>query len=146
MIKCVYVALVVGLTTIGLSYATALLGPSVNQLALSIFGVVLGPLLATFMLGMFFPFVNTWVMTSFRHSCQSQKRNLFRNITWFTYLFDHSSLIHVQLVKTLISLFKLLVWLLIDWLIDWQYSRLQLHIIIPTESSDSVWVTLVTTW
>lgn len=80
-----YVALVVGLTTIGLSYATALLGPSVCQLVLSIFGVVLGPLLATFMLGMFFPFVNTWVMTSFKHSSQSQKRNLFRVIFVFVY-------------------------------------------------------------
>lgn len=53
------VALVYGLVTIGLAFLSQYFGNLILQIALSIFGMVGGPLLALFVLAMFFPCVNS---------------------------------------------------------------------------------------
>ena len=50
-----------GVLTIGIAFLTPLLGDSVVQLALSIVGTLGAPIFAIFALGIFCPFVNSWV-------------------------------------------------------------------------------------
>ena len=50
-----------GLLTIALAYLAKVLGQSLLQMALSLLGIVGGPMMATFILGMFVPFGNRWV-------------------------------------------------------------------------------------
>ena len=50
-----------GLVTIGLAYLAGVMGKTVLQIALSIFGMVGGPLLGLLLVGLFFPCVNSWV-------------------------------------------------------------------------------------
>jgi hypothetical protein len=57
-------ALLFGGLTIGLGFAAQHFGDLILQIALSIFGFVGGPLFALLILGVFFPFVNSWVTTS----------------------------------------------------------------------------------
>ncbi|XP_041364434.1 sodium-coupled monocarboxylate transporter 1-like [Gigantopelta aegis] len=52
-------ALIYGLICLGLTYVASLLG-NVLQAALSLFGMIAGPLLGLFSLGMFFPWANKW--------------------------------------------------------------------------------------
>ncbi len=54
-------AMMFGGVTIGMSYVAPLLGSLLTQIALSIFGTAGGPLLGLFCLGIFFPFVNSYV-------------------------------------------------------------------------------------
>ncbi|XP_076449745.1 sodium-coupled monocarboxylate transporter 1-like [Babylonia areolata] len=49
-----------GLVTIGLAYMAGVMGKTVLQIALSIFGMVGGPLMGLLLVGMFFPCVNCW--------------------------------------------------------------------------------------
>ncbi|KAK7114918.1 sodium-coupled monocarboxylate transporter 1-like [Littorina saxatilis] len=53
-------AIFYGLVTIGLAYLAGVMGKQVLQIALSIFGMVGGPLLGLILVGMFFPCVNSW--------------------------------------------------------------------------------------
>ena len=50
-----------GAVTIGLAFAAELFGPLILQVALSIYGMVGGPLLGLFICAMFIPIVNSWV-------------------------------------------------------------------------------------
>ena len=50
-----------GAVTIGLAFAAELFGPLILQVALSIYGMVGGPLLGLFICAMFIPMVNSWV-------------------------------------------------------------------------------------
>jgi signal transduction histidine kinase len=59
-----FAALGFGAFTIGMSFVAQFLGDFVLQMAFSIFGFVGGPLNGLLSLGLFFPFVNSWV--SFR--------------------------------------------------------------------------------
>ena len=61
--SCVFVctAVVFGLVTIGLAYLAGMLGKTVLQIAISVFGMVGGPLLSLFLEGLFLPCVNAWV-------------------------------------------------------------------------------------
>ncbi|ESO87029.1 hypothetical protein LOTGIDRAFT_107431 [Lottia gigantea] len=52
-------AVIFGIICLGLTYVASLLG-SVLQAALSLFGMIGGPLLGTFTLGMLFPWANKW--------------------------------------------------------------------------------------
>lgn len=54
-------ALIYGLITTAMGFVAQYLGELVLQIALSIFGFVGGPLTAVLALGLFFPFVNSWV-------------------------------------------------------------------------------------
>lgn len=54
-------ALLFGCLTIGLAFAAQFFGKLILQMALSIFGFVGGPLMGLLSLGIFFPFVNSWV-------------------------------------------------------------------------------------
>ena len=59
---CFYVsAFVSGAVTIGLAFIAELFGPLILQVALSIYGMVGGPLLGLFICAMFLPMVNEWV-------------------------------------------------------------------------------------
>ncbi|XP_071116553.1 sodium-coupled monocarboxylate transporter 1-like [Haliotis cracherodii] len=49
-----------GLLTVGLAYVAGIVGRTVLQIGLSVFGMLGGPLLGLFCNGMFFPFVNSW--------------------------------------------------------------------------------------
>lgn len=49
-----------GLLCVGMAYVASVLG-GVLEAALSILGLVGGPLLCLFTLGLMFPFVNSWV-------------------------------------------------------------------------------------
>ncbi|KAL8583175.1 hypothetical protein ACOMHN_046559 [Nucella lapillus] len=53
-------ALVFGLVTIGLAYLAGELGQTILQVALSIYGMVGGPLLGLMLLGMLCPCINSW--------------------------------------------------------------------------------------
>ncbi|XP_071107715.1 sodium-coupled monocarboxylate transporter 1-like [Haliotis cracherodii] len=53
------IALVLGVVCLGLTYVASVLG-SVLQAALSLFGMIGGPLLGLFTLGMMFPWANKW--------------------------------------------------------------------------------------
>ncbi|XP_070198071.1 sodium-coupled monocarboxylate transporter 1-like isoform X2 [Littorina saxatilis] len=53
-------AIVYGLATIGLAYLAGVMGKTVLTIALSVFGMVGGPLLGLLLLGLFFPCVNSW--------------------------------------------------------------------------------------
>ncbi|PVD21445.1 hypothetical protein C0Q70_19618 [Pomacea canaliculata] len=53
-------ALLYGLVTIGLAYLAGVVGSTILQVAMSIFGMVGGPLLALLMVGLFCPCVNSW--------------------------------------------------------------------------------------
>ncbi len=50
-----------GAVTIGLAYLAPLMGPTLLYIALSIFGMVGGPLLGLFTQAIFFPMCNEWV-------------------------------------------------------------------------------------
>ncbi|XP_067652629.1 sodium-coupled monocarboxylate transporter 1-like [Haliotis asinina] len=49
-----------GMLTVGLAYVAGVVGKTVLQIGLSVFGMLGGPLLGLFCNGMFFPFVNSW--------------------------------------------------------------------------------------
>ncbi|KAA3680306.1 uncharacterized protein DEA37_0004609 [Paragonimus westermani] len=51
-------AIIVGLCTVGMSFAFMMMGPRVLQFAFSLFGAMGGPILAVFTLGMVVPCVN----------------------------------------------------------------------------------------
>ncbi|XP_059167278.1 sodium-coupled monocarboxylate transporter 1-like [Physella acuta] len=53
------IALIFGLVCLGLTYVASQLG-NILQAALSLFGMIGGPLLGVFSLGMFFPWANKW--------------------------------------------------------------------------------------
>ncbi|XP_041375535.1 sodium-coupled monocarboxylate transporter 1-like [Gigantopelta aegis] len=53
-------ALLYGGLTIGLAFLAEVAGKQVTQIAISIFGMMGGPLLALILVGMFLPFVNSW--------------------------------------------------------------------------------------
>ncbi len=54
-----------GGVTIGLAYLAPLMGPALLYIALSIFGMVGGPLLGLFTQAIFLPMVNEWVSKHF---------------------------------------------------------------------------------
>ena len=58
-------AFISGGVTIGLAFLAELFGPLILQVALSIYGMVGGPLLGVFICALFLPMVNSWV--SIRH-------------------------------------------------------------------------------
>lgn len=55
------IALIYGFLTIGLAFLSEKMGPLILQIALSIFGMVGGPLLSVFVMAMFIPCINSWV-------------------------------------------------------------------------------------
>jgi sodium-coupled monocarboxylate transporter 8/12 len=57
-------ALVFGAVCLALTYVASQLG-NVLQAALSLFGMIAGPLLGLFTLGMVFPWANKWVRLAF---------------------------------------------------------------------------------
>ena len=57
----IFSAIVSGGVTIGLAFLAELFGPLILQVALSIYGMVGGPLLGVFICAMFIPMVNSWV-------------------------------------------------------------------------------------
>ncbi|XP_052718701.1 sodium-dependent multivitamin transporter-like [Crassostrea angulata] len=54
------IALIFGFLTIGMAFLSEKMGPLILQIALSIFGMVGGPLLSLFVMAMFIPCVNSW--------------------------------------------------------------------------------------
>ncbi|KAK7498041.1 hypothetical protein BaRGS_00010629 [Batillaria attramentaria] len=56
----VVLALVYGLATIGLAYLAGILDSTILQIAISILGMVGGPLLGLLIVGIFFPCINSW--------------------------------------------------------------------------------------
>ena len=52
-----------GMVAIGTGYATQFMGSSILQITISIFGFVGGPLTSLIVLGVLFPFVNSWVLS-----------------------------------------------------------------------------------
>ena len=60
-------AFVFGLLSIALSYIAAYLGPRIIQIPIAIWGMVGGPLIGVFIMGMFFPCCNSWASTAVFH-------------------------------------------------------------------------------
>jgi hypothetical protein len=54
-------AIISGGVTIGLAFIAELFGDLILQVALSIYGMIGGPLLGVFVCAMFIPMVNEWV-------------------------------------------------------------------------------------
>uniref|UniRef100_A0A7N6FCR7 Solute carrier family 5 member 6 n=1 Tax=Anabas testudineus TaxID=64144 RepID=A0A7N6FCR7_ANATE len=75
-----------GLVCLAMAYLTHLMGDSVLQVALKIFGMVGGPILGLFCLGMFFPWANS-VVTTFT----ALARNRCRPTAAASLFFSHSS-------------------------------------------------------
>ncbi len=63
-------AVIFGLFTVGMGYVASFMGPQVLQMALSIFGVVGGPLLGMFCVAIFFPCANSIVSRNLASSIQ----------------------------------------------------------------------------
>lgn len=64
------IALIFGFLTIGMAFLSEKMGPLILQIALSIFGMVGGPLLSLFVMAMFIPCVNSWVSRLSYVSCR----------------------------------------------------------------------------
>lgn len=64
------IALIFGFLTIGMAFLSEKMGPLILQIALSIFGMVGGPLLSLFVMAMFIPCVNSWVSRLSYASCR----------------------------------------------------------------------------
>lgn len=59
-----FAALLFGLVTIGLAYLTGLMNQTLVNITIKTQGMTGGPLLGLFLLAMFFPCANSWVLTS----------------------------------------------------------------------------------
>nr|KAG5707439.1 hypothetical protein BaRGS_011943 [Batillaria attramentaria] len=78
----VVLALVYGLATIGLAYLAGILDSTILQIAISILGMVGGPLLGLLIVGIFFPCINSWV-SGFNRNKEIDRRTYYDITTCF---------------------------------------------------------------
>ena len=57
----VFSAILFGLSSVGLAFLISFMGKTLLQICFSIFGMVGGPLLGLIIVGVFFPWINSWV-------------------------------------------------------------------------------------